>query len=358
MSLAWTKRAVFSPGKLARHLEAPVTISALTLLVMLLADFVPSSVYGRLFRTSQLRGFLDDWQMFFVDFVLIPFLMYWYVAGPKFTMRLWNRLEDLAVIRIPSDKLTIVRSKRRSSRIALGGVLVCLITLWATWFSNSLLEPKPWWFANWTTLSIRLATWGVSYYVGCVVVLRELTILFDLRKVFSASSVELHPYHPDKNGGFGFVMDHLMWLTFLSAMFGTSLAIWEVWLWRQGLLASAHGWVAHTGLVIYVFLTPVGFFAPLISLHRIMLRAKEKLLEPIASQLQQFLETLAENKTDLTKSSEVQLKRAKELEELYSIIDKYPTWPFRVGEIWRFLLLLLGGISPLLSLVSSFLRQR
>src|SRR5690242_14009949 len=95
-------------------LQSPAIISGLILVGMLLADFVPSIAYKRLFGTSQLRGFLDDWNFLFVDFVLIPSLAYWYVADPTLIIRLWNRLEKLTSISIPEDTLNKVRRRWQS----------------------------------------------------------------------------------------------------------------------------------------------------------------------------------------------------------------------------------------------------
>jgi hypothetical protein len=207
-----------------------------TLLIFLLADFVPAFSFNLLFDTVDYRGFLSDWNFFFIDFILIPTLVYWYMVGPKKIANFWKNLEQFDAINIQYQTLEKAKRRIRTPFLVIGGAFICLIGLWSGYWSNSFLTPQPWYFANWFVRVVRLSTWGIGFYLGGVVVLREMQTLFGLRNVFQNCSVKLLPYHPDKNNGFGFIVEYLMRFVSLSALLGAALSIWIVWLWLEGYL--------------------------------------------------------------------------------------------------------------------------
>jgi hypothetical protein len=135
------------------------------------------------------------------------------------------------------------------------------------------------------------------------------------------------------------------------ALLGAVLAMWEVWLWLEGYIASGNGRVFHIGLALYVLLTPIGFFLPLFALHRVMVDAKNMLLEKIAISLHSFLDNLVKSKTIARVTRNAELLRVQRLEMLYQTIDKYPTWPFKPVDLRQFFAILFSGLSPLLSLI-------
>lgn len=339
----------------------PTLAAILTLLVMIFADFVIPIQYDLLFGTTQSRGFLDDWNFLFTDFVLIPTLAYWFFKGPKNILLLWTHLENSRVISSPRDLVSRIKKRVSSPKFLLGGVFFYIVLILATYFSNRTLKPQPWWLANGVTTFIRLFTWGWGFFLGSVVLFRELATLFDLRKVFSLSSVRLRPYHSDGNSGFGFVVNYLLSFTFLIALFGASFAIWEFWLWKEGLLNTPHGWVVQIGLIVYIILTPVAFFTPLSAIHQVMQEAKEKILAYVAVPLHQFLDALAIADSSLIASIdsaegyEALLKKIGYLEDIHSVIERYSSWPLNVRGITSFFALLFAGIAPLIPVVLGLL---
>jgi hypothetical protein len=105
-------------------------------------------------------------------------------------------------------------------------------------------------------------------------------------------------------------------------------------------------WLVHFLVIIYLFLSFVIFFGPLLLVHKEMLEAKENLLKDISEQFQADYDNLNDLlKADSSTLSE-QVEKFNQLDAIYSRTAKFPVWPFDIETLKKYCLSIAAPLIP------------
>ena len=186
-----------------------------------------------------------------------------------------------------------------------------------------------------------------AYYFLAVIVFSLAIIIMTLNRIMKIDNVvNIKIYHPDDAGGLGAIGRFMANIGYLVFTFGMVV----VMLFVQARIFSGFntGWLiaASVGLAAYTLVSPVFFLWPLLSTHRAMLKYRDQLLLTISAEINEICHQTIQNKND--DSPNARFTRLKQLEELYKLTQKYPTWPFGTPNLRKYSTLTL---SPVLSFV-------
>ncbi len=196
------------------------------------------------------------------------------------------------------------------------------------------------------------------FFLFVMLLIRVIIVMVWLNKLFKDFDVDVRVLHPDKAGGlaplsrFGMAIVYMIVIIAISNVFGdiseatiTSKAYIDVV--RQPFVFSIY--------IAYSVFASLAFFAPLSLAHTSMKKAKNNFITEISDQFEIELaniQTLLAGDNAKLKSS---LSKLEELQKLYTVVSKFPVWPFNIGNLAGFF----GAIvSPfLISLISIAIEQ-
>jgi hypothetical protein len=227
---------------------------------------------------------------------------------------------------------------------------------------NSLIQSHKhfliWETASNLSLGFTIFLYMLFFFLFVILLTRVIIVMVWLNKLFKDFDVDVRVLHPDKAGGlaplsrFGMAIVYMIVIIAISNVFGdiseatiTSKAYIDVV--RQPFVFSVY--------IAYCVFSSLAFFTPLFVAHTSMKKAKNNFITEISDQFEIELANiqtlLAEDSAKLKKS----LLKLEELQKLYSVVSKFPVWPFNIGNLAGFF----GAIiSPfLISLISIVIEQ-
>jgi hypothetical protein len=197
--------------------------------------------------------------------------------------------------------------------------------------------------------------WMVSsLYAIIMLIISCLISIYWLRRIFIDFETVIRPFHPDKAGGLSPLGDFTLSLSYLITASGALLVFIpitrEYVLYRIFQFSLSQDIVI--GIIAYLILAPIAFFAPLSVAHKSMKSAKEKILLQID---EYFQDEMAALQVALVKKDPIdqnKVSRLKDLQSLYDTAYRFPVWPFNTENITRFTTTYLSPI--LLALLINF----
>ncbi len=227
---------------------------------------------------------------------------------------------------------------------------------------NSLIQSHKkfliWETASNLSFGFTIFLYMLFFFLFVILLTRVIIVMVWLNKLFKDFDVDVRVLHPDKAGGlaplsrFGMAIVYMIVIIAISNVFGdiseatiTSKAYIDVV--RQPFVFSIY--------VAYSVFASLAFFAPLSLAHTSMKKAKNHFITEISDQFEIELaniQTLLAGDNAKLKNS---LSKLEELQKLYSVVSKFPVWPFNIGNLAGFF----GAIvSPfLISLISIAIEQ-
>jgi hypothetical protein len=214
-------------------------------------------------------------------------------------------------------------------------------------------SPVPYWFR----VSV-LVMYLPLMYAACMSVIRLLLTLVFANRLFSLFTIQIQPLHPDGSGGLG-ALGSILWVSVV-------IMLWDALLLGTALLSNNVHWFSPLEMfllaAIYVALTPSLLVGWLVLPHRVMVKARDKALQPLADAFQQTLIQSMPSAEHDTRSVVATTRQLTALKQRYDLVrDTFPTWPLEVNGLSRLavtailpalLPLILPLIASLISLLS------
>lgn len=195
----------------------------------------------------------------------------------------------------------------------------------------------------------------LSLYAIVMFIFYCLISIFWLRRLFTGFDVRIRPFHPDKAGGLSPLGNFTLRLSYLitaSGLLLVAIPITRDYV-MHGTLRLVLSQDIIVGIIAYLILAPIAFFAPLSVAHSSMNLAKSSLLLQIDENFQEEMTSLNELFTKKEQITQDKVNNFKALQTLYETAYKFPVWPFNTENMTRFTTTYLSPI--LLALVISIL---
>ncbi|MBE0672536.1 MAG: hypothetical protein IH588_18320 [Anaerolineales bacterium] len=314
-----------------------------------LSVFVISSIIGYFYHLqtfpnvntpNEILQYVTSWLW---NLVYIPVMAYYFLWIPTQSDKLTESLLLSDTIDVSPDEIEI-GVKFRNSRFRFvmlwaGGLVLVLLT----YITRSI---SPYWF-DFSTF--KLILFMIAFFIGGYIVTDMASTLIInvivLNKAFSGKNIMLKPLHPDGCGGFKFILDYSIGVTYLAAVTGFLIGITEYKFIVQKLTDDY--WYFHLIIPIYLIGAIISFFTPLNSAHKAMASSKNKLLLAISKQYEQEYKLAQDALINKSLDLKITTDKLKEIEEFYKMTEKFPVWPFQYRNIKGFYLSIISPILPL-----------
>jgi hypothetical protein len=169
-------------------------------------------------------------------------------------------------------------------------------------------------------------------YAVSVSVVRLLLALVFTNWLFYLFTIQIKPLHPDGSGGLG-ALGRILWVSVV-------IMLWDALLLGAALLGSNLHWFSSPEIIlmgaIYVALTPSLLIGWLVFPHRVMVRARDEALQPLADEFQQALmQSVSSGEHDM-RTLVTGTRRLAVLKQRYDLVrDTFPTWPLEIRALSR-----------------------
>ncbi len=272
-------------------------------------------------------------------FLLFPSIFLVYIRVPYSIAALFNGLHKNGMIGEPhSDPsgsttyelfvqhmITWMNTRRWTLVITI--LVICYALFRLLLLEPTSSSPVPYWMR-----ACAIVAYLPLMYVTGMSVLRLVLALIFTNSLFSRFSLQIKPLHPDGAGGFG-AMGYLLWMS-------VSILLWEVLLLVASVLARNLIWLSLWEMIllgaIYLALTPALLIGWLLVPHSMMLKARNKLLQPLTDEYQQaLLHSLSVHEDD-TRTLLNQTRRLTALKQQYDLVlEGFPVWPLETRALSR-----------------------
>jgi hypothetical protein len=290
-------------------------------------------------------------------FIIFPAIFLIYQLVPHSIAELFNTLQSNGVIGQPRKHSQPYENfvRQMVSWVDNGWWTLTILLLVLTYALYRLLlqeplssSPVPYWMR----VCAIICYLPMMYATGISVVRLLLALIFT-NWLFSRFTLQIKPLHPDGAGGLG-VMTPLLWIS-------VGLMLWEAMLLLASFLSRSLFWLSFSEMTllaaIYVILTPALLIGWLIFPHRIMVRTRDELLQPLTDEYQRaLLQSLSSNGYD-THTLVSGTRHLNALKQRYDLLhDTFPTWPLEFSTLNRIgvtivLPLILPIITSLITLI-------
>lgn len=326
----------------------------LTPIKFALISIAVAVVYGLIFSWigGVLMTFLQDWTVWIWQLFFIPILMGYYLWGSNAMAGIIQDLRKSNTVEISdSDVSVALRLYLKPSRIILSCVAAVISS--ALYFMNRSDVAS-----SWTSDGIPRITSTIGFAVGAymvsMLIFTLLMNIYVLRQILNNKEFHIDPLNPDRCGGLKALSEYSLKTAYLAAVFGLAIVLtlyrfkgtdWYYWLML--------------GVPFYIAVASLCFFAPLMTAHRKMMEAKEKLLSNIARQFKaDNLHAQEKLNGDAQKLKDA-VEKVQQTQTLYDLTDQFPVWPFNITTLQKFFISLTTPLAAsILGLLFDILKSR
>ena len=297
----------------------------------------------------------------FQTFILFPLIFLIYLLVPISTASLFNTLRTNGVIGEhrkhqsgPETYENFAHQMVTWMDSSWWTVAILVIVAFYALYRLLLLEPSsPSPVPYWMRVSAIVIYLPLMYATGMSVA-RLLLALFFTNWLFYLFTIKVKPLHPDGSGGLG-ALGRILWVS-------VGIMLWEALLLSTAWLSRNLHWFSIPEMIllgaIYVTLTPALFIGWLVFPHRVMVRARDEVLQPLADEYQQALMQCLSSVEHDTRTIVAETRRLATLKQRFDLVrGAFPIWPLEVNALSRIVAtvaipLLLPFIASLIPLVS------
>jgi len=261
-----------------------------------------------------------------------------------------------------SIRSILTRSSKRlqSSWAPMAATITGLI--FSIYFISTFTQPRgqgfiSWVFVNPAIVWIRAPMLFITIYALVMFVYDLGIIVITLNALFRSQTIKLEPLHPDGAGGLASIGHFVSSLGYFLFIIGFAYSIRII---QQNVVDSSgmDDIVTFVGLGIYLLLAPLIFFLPLQSARRAMILSRNNLLMDISKEFDTTFTEIHKLRSEKADHIEPLLQRHRQIEEIHRIVEKFPVWPFNLGNIRQFFSLVLIPILPaLISIAVDLLKK-
>ena len=306
-------------------------------------------------------GLLQDFTALVVDLGSIPIIAGLYLWSAEGATRLFRQLQQSGVFQsatVISDEVEKSRPAFRSALafyvITAASVLYALSQLgayqgWVPWESAvGYLNLVP------TAAYYRTPFWLLNSYTLLFATYNVVITIITLRRLFRTLRIRILPLHPDKCGGLASISQYTVKVAYGLVPAGLVISAATVVALQTGTLSKAYPIIL--GIVAYLVLAPLLFFWPLGTAHSAMREAKDAQLLQLAQRFDHVYEQLDSASQDEA-AFEMGINKLQNLRRLYGIVQEFPVWPFDIGNLRRFFVVVTAPLAPaIVSIVIELLK--
>lgn len=315
----------------------------------LFIDFLIAFIFGGLFPSERTHGILREPMAFAVVFIsatLIGTYSWLQQIGTEVIEPLFSQgivQFDVTVEQLFQTVITLLQAKWMYV-MALGGAITGAV---AFALSIPIDDPS---YVGWVSAHPAIPWIGIplntlTAFVGIMTIWDIGVFIFLLANLFRGKEIKMSPAHPDHAGGLGSVGKFSANLGVLIGAFGVLLSVAMLSnTMPKGITSIPLFYLFRVGgIILYIIIAPIFFFAPLYFAHRAMIDYKKKNLLLISQEIDRLLKSISEDAhvSFLKVAEEIQ-----KLQVMAEYIDRIPVWPFDQKSIRRFYGLIVGGILP------------
>lgn len=296
---------------------------------------------------SKLIGLFEDFP-FWLMITSQPFTIFFYLWMPKGIKGIFNGLINNQVILTSSNKK---KNKKEIESFLLkfdtqysNKIWVVLSFVAMTYYVLTIINPGiPSYF--WVRLGGRYLFLHhtfqavVIFSMVTLMVIRIFILIYWLNQLFRKFDINVRVLHPDGAGGLSPLGIFSVKLGYLLGIYGVSVtAIMLGNSYIQTGQLSSITWdipVIFT-LSVYVFLSPIAFFAPIGAARTGMKKAREDFILKISNQYE--IETENVHALLISEGDELKkrLEKIKHIKDLYKEAKEFPVWPFNTENLVKF----------------------
>jgi hypothetical protein len=304
----------------------PIRIGIAALAYGLLYTIILPAILGTLADAFR------DWPTLVIVLGVTPVLLGYYVWEPFSIQALYDGVGG-RVQKGKYDEAQISRLTRPMGHFIwfwlalLSGLLEAIYIVYQ--HGNSAAN---WQNAHWLMIMTLVPLRFLSFYAVFFIMSRELINVISINRFLTIFPMEIAPLHPDKAGGLyvmgRYVLARGLIVGMAGLLFGMNLLRAQLGL---GVLSAEF----YVEMAIYTIATPTFFILPLWQAHRLMLKARQKIMLEVAQKYEeQYYRSLAHLQKEQLNSEHIGNIDA--LQKLYEIAEKAPTWPLNMSIVSQF----------------------
>jgi len=333
---------------------SPITLGIIYAVAFIFIRAVFAWQSGCLLSQGAMIGFVDDPGLY-TNIFFAAAIWAAYVWMPRGIAGVFNGLRDNKIVGEPAPAIRTAKGANYTYRSFLAEMQTMFRRWW--WPIIALLvaiviplvlvrpgylrhmQAQDWCpTSDYPNMVLALLWVIVGFYAFAVLFVQCVLGIYWLNRLFKSFTIDVRPLHPDGAGGLSHLGNFALKLSYLITIVGLLLV--QTAVTRHYIAHRSFGFSPETeivvGLVVYMVVAPIVFFAPLAAAHRSMREAKKSLLLKIddrfAAAYNDIQDKLEDENTDL----EGELKTFKELQELHDMVRKFPVWPFNADNLRRF----------------------
>lgn len=311
----------------------PLMGGALALIVSSSYVFGLSAAFGILNPDAHFPTALDDIPNLGIVLIICPAVWVYYLWQIRSISAVFSTLEHSS--KSPSQMETEIELEQR--RYALGSLpLLSALAASALSILNIRLSQaqlgEGWLTYNWQMIAVLQFIRLPVFYMVSMILIRQALASIILNQVVSRQPLKVVLLHPDGRGGMKGLGDYAVASASLIAIAGFYLGL--VWV-REGFSALAPGSVYFPAVLIYLVVSPLLLFWPLINIHYQMIAAKARLLNEIAELFEDEYAKLTNqlHQNILAPDAAIRLRAFR---KMYRTAENAPEWPVNLGLLSQF----------------------
>jgi len=270
--------------------------------------------------------------------IFSPILWGFYIWQARTLSQIFSQLDEKGVLgrldsKARTENIEKTRAVFRSSTHPIL-FLIAFILVAGYWGmritsqSDLYLAHGKYWFEVKWYLPLYIIAWSLALYVMYGALLRQIVFIAEISTLFRKIEIQVNPLDSDEVGGLAPVSQLISGTLMFAIGFGLLISIFIlVGHYLRGInVFERPDMLGAFGL--YVVLAPFCLFVPTLAVRNAMLRARSKILAPIADEFRKIIEQA--NIAD--QGFKEQNERLKELQERYdTILETYPVVPLSKG---------------------------
>ncbi len=326
----------------------PVSLGLISIFIVSTIYLIAAAVSKTLVLDGQYLGLLQDWFIWVWLCLLNPVIFGYYLWSFKAIYYLIHYLEKTDIVDISEAEINsvIVSYQQKWRKFFALGIAIAF----GIWYFSLQKNVYNWTGSDGGLPALTGTINGVAiFYSGTILVFTLITNVQVLHKLLGSKQLKINPLHPDRCGGLSPLSEYSLKTAYLVAIFGMMITLCNYQFITQGIAEKY--WYFNLIIVIYIPLSLICFFGPLLAARKGMKNAKEELLSEIAKQFQiDYIHI----HTNLNGDAEFFKKESAKLQELrsfYTLTNEFPVWPFDVTTFRQYLF---SVATPMLPLVLKF----
>ncbi len=340
--------------QLMKYGLTPIKFGILVLLLNIFVDSILGVTFGVFLSNGENPGILQDLTAMSFDFFITPLICGAYLWSALASDKLLNDIQEKGIIKSiknANDSINEINIQYRRYHFLFLAILFSSIFAtaqvaaymgWVPWrtFSGYLYIYPPMSFA-------RMPFWFFTFYSIAYSIFNISITSSILGSIFKRpNNININLLHPDKCGGLSIMGNYASktgYVIIPIGLFASVSAILEI---QQGNFSTAYP--IHLFILVYILLAPIVFALPVWEAHKAMSTKKCAELLKISDRFQNKYAKILTSSTLIWKQSD--LEDTQKLHQFVS--EKYPNWPFNLGNLQRFVFTI---ISPLIPIAISIL---